>query len=168
MSGVTLQINDLKALERLLGGDGVLEVDIRKSVMLAFVNKYSTTRGSPSAFFDALVSAHKNALADVTSAAERDLAGSIVHYSQGTQPKFQISSKLQQMAQAAVTERLKSDVQEEIQKQWGAMLPRLDELIEAAMGKAIEARVAHVLAGHSAVIANSLLKAKEAIKDLLK
>lgn len=39
-SGVTLQINSLAALERLLGGDNELTASIRKSVAAAFARNY--------------------------------------------------------------------------------------------------------------------------------
>jgi hypothetical protein len=37
---VKIQINSMKALERLIGGDTELEMEIRKSVALAFSKKY--------------------------------------------------------------------------------------------------------------------------------
>lgn len=36
---VTIQINSLEALERLLGGDTQVEVDLRKSVAVKFAEK---------------------------------------------------------------------------------------------------------------------------------
>lgn len=43
MSGVKLQINNLEALERLIGGDTVLELELRKNIIHAFVDKYLTS-----------------------------------------------------------------------------------------------------------------------------
>ena len=37
---LTLQINSLEALERLIGGDSEIEIDIRQSVAAAFAKKY--------------------------------------------------------------------------------------------------------------------------------
>ncbi|GAB3753919.1 hypothetical protein [Spirosoma pomorum] len=40
MAALTLQINSLEALERLIGGDTEMEIDIRRSVVDAFSDKY--------------------------------------------------------------------------------------------------------------------------------
>ena len=40
MSGVKIQINSLEALERLIGGDTQLEIDLRNSIVQEFSKKY--------------------------------------------------------------------------------------------------------------------------------
>lgn len=40
MSGIKIQINSLKALERLIGGDSELELDIRKNIVIDFTKRY--------------------------------------------------------------------------------------------------------------------------------
>jgi Glu-tRNA(Gln) amidotransferase subunit E-like FAD-binding protein len=40
MNGVKIQINSLEALERLIGGDSELEIELRNSIIQSFTNKH--------------------------------------------------------------------------------------------------------------------------------
>jgi hypothetical protein len=40
MSGIKIQINSLEALERLIGGDTELEIDLRRTIVQEFTNKH--------------------------------------------------------------------------------------------------------------------------------
>lgn len=62
MSGTKIQINSLQALERLIGGDTELELEMRKSIANEFAGKYLKTL-----FHDRLIEAAANTInAEVT------------------------------------------------------------------------------------------------------
>lgn len=165
MSSVTIQINSLEALERLIGGDAALEVDLRKSVVHAFIRKHCSAGHPNTPFITALIDAHSAAIPTIVAKAEASLLDSVFRYADdGDTPYFEPSSKLKSM----VDVKLQKTVQAEVQKRWAALLPTIDEKMDAALSTAIERKATAVVEAHSASISKAVASAKAAIADLLK
>lgn len=74
MNKLTIQINNLEALERLIGGDSQVEIDIRNSVVQRFAEKHLKPLANSDFIKNTLSSIKEQIYAEVKNKVEKEIA----------------------------------------------------------------------------------------------
>ena len=74
MNKLTIQINNLEALERLIGGDNEVEIDIRNSVVQKFAEKHLKALANSSEISSTLNDIQTDISKQVTEKCEKEIA----------------------------------------------------------------------------------------------
>jgi queuine/archaeosine tRNA-ribosyltransferase len=83
MNKLTLQINNLEALERLIGGDSQIEIDIRNSVVQKFAEKHLKPLANSPLIEDTVHKLNKEITAQISDQCAKSIA-SFKKYSDGS------------------------------------------------------------------------------------
>lgn len=131
MNTLTIQINDLSALERLIGGDTQVELDIRQSVVESFTKKH----------LKSLVDA--NVMNRIQSAVVEETSAGLV---EKIQASWSSNYKLTTTAQQLISNSVKDVVAQEV-----------SQLVRDEIGRTnISATITDLLQKQSAFISNEL------------
>jgi hypothetical protein len=144
--GTTIQINSLEALERLLGGDSQLEIDLRHSVVEAFARKHLKALTT----LDAVSSAARQLRSEFEAQLRRDtqeLVGKEI--SSWNDRRIELSPALKEKIRAEVTaqatEAYRNCYQEfiasHLEKAKKEALRVLEERVNVAIGVDFQVRV---------------------------
>ena len=128
-SGVTLQINSLAALERLLGGDNELTVSIRKSVAAAFVRNYIT---------DLIRSEFTQKDAELKKAIADEVAKVCLQkakYSVNWVPTYELTPAIKEKIQSEVTTLVSNVIRDEVVRQSDALMTLMKDELEKLRGR---------------------------------
>ncbi|RTL07741.1 hypothetical protein EKK58_00950 [Candidatus Dependentiae bacterium] len=123
-SGVTLQINSLAALERLLGGDNELTTSIRKSVAAAFARNYMV---------DLVRSEFANKEAELKRAVAEEVNKVCLQKTRESptwSPSFELSPSMKEKIRTEVATQLTSVINAEVAKQGETIMAALREELE--------------------------------------
>jgi len=80
MNKLTIQINNLEALERLVGGDNEVEIEIRNSVVQRFAEKYLKPLANSDAITNALATIKEDISKQVKEKCEKEIASFKTNY----------------------------------------------------------------------------------------
>lgn len=132
--GIKIQINSLEALERLLGGDDELEIEVRKSVIEAFGKGFVKSAANAREIAAEISETRKMALEAIQKEAERSFG--LVR--EKTYPyTARLSPGLTERIRSAVV----SELHDEIQNQVRAARDQIAEIVEAQVRRTVEASV---------------------------
>lgn len=170
MSGhVTIQINSLDALKRLLGDDPEMGLEVRRSVMIDFLRAHlEHTKGK---FASELLRASNEGVAALQAALEAELLGSkLTNRNNYGTPVFVLSPSepLRDAVKAAVQTMIQDTIQKEVQEQWTKLLPTIDAKIETSFGRAIGERVEAAIKSQTKVLGDAMQKIKDGIREFVK
>ncbi len=160
MSHQTLQINTIQALERLIGGDTALELEIRQNVVEAFAKKH--LKGLMSEFYSKQSAA---VIESVKADSEKIIKEVVASYLKSKGDYWAghtlvITQEGKDVIKNAAHQQVKVIFDEAIQLQLATLLAQLPKIIEKKVNDTINFEVAkQVKEG----IANKLQQLKESI-----
>jgi hypothetical protein len=126
---IKIQINNLEALERLIGGDSDLELELRNSIVQAFANKHLKAVANATIMQTGvdLSRNHANAVAkEVEATFTEQVKGSYIGARR--QLKASILKQIESTVKSETQDAIREIVREEIQK--SGVLPNLETLIK--------------------------------------
>ena len=129
-----LQINSLEALERLIGGDTEIEVDVRNNIVEAFAKKYLKSIVQSANFSGLQSRVLKDLEAEVDAAVAKEV-GTVRRAYQGAAPTVQLRDAIRSSIQTAVVEVIKPLVENATAE----FTSRYTTTIQAMVDKAINA-----------------------------
>jgi len=158
MASLTLQINSLAALERLLGGETQLEIGLRHSVVQAFAEKHLKAIAKDPGF-----SARTKAISEqvsesltkqVRETVDRHLGTVIQDRWDGRKIGIKLHPPVQQDLETKACDAVRAAIDAAVTKSQDTWLPkieasvqsRIDRNIEALVNQRVDARVKEVLA----------------------
>lgn len=139
---VVLQINSVAVLERLLGGDGAVELDIRNSIVQNFATRHLKPLMNGNQGVAELVKTVKES---VVVEAKRDIeafAGTFTKEGNWGAVRFQLSQEIKDNIKSFVDSEVRNiirDTTQEMVEAWDTK--RLEELIEARANQEFNRRV---------------------------
>lgn len=102
---VKLQINSLEALERLLGGDSELEIEMRKSIAYDFTTKYLKTLANDPAVQNHMNEARRQ-LADIVKVAVEKEIGTAKSTNYYPYTVFHFNSQIMEQVNKQITDKV--------------------------------------------------------------
>lgn len=134
-NNLTIQINSLEALERLIGGDSQVEVEVRNSVVQRFAEKHLKPLANSPAIKNTFDSIRNGITKDIQEKCEKEIATFKTNY-YGTVTELQINptikAQLHSMVRSAVDEKIAKEVEEAL-KTW-----RSDSEVQKMIDKRFE------------------------------
>jgi len=158
MNNLTIQINNLQALERLIGGDSQVEIEIRNSVVQKFAEKHLKPLANCEPVTSTLHTIKQEILKTVQEKCEKDIATFKTEYYNGRISEVKLNPSIK----AEIDSQVRNLVDEAIRKS-------VDEAIKfwangAEVEKRIERRFEYYTTEHiNTTIKTRLEKVKAAL-----
>lgn len=115
MNKLTIQINNLEALERLIGGDSEVEVDIRNSVVQRFAEKHLKPLANGHEISDTLTAIMSDIRKQISEKCEKEIAtfqttwGGSVH---DIKLRPEIKAEIERQVRTLTDEHIRKSVEE--------------------------------------------------------
>ena len=129
---ITIQLNSLEALERLIGGDAQLEIDIRNSVVQSFAEKHLKAIASS----EAVAAKCKQVSTAVDTAFRAEVEqriGNITKNFDGTVRAITLRTEVRSELSEAINERVKTAVRDATRESLDKFVEQIPALVDAAV-----------------------------------
>jgi hypothetical protein len=135
---VKIQINSLEALERLIGGDSELEIEVRQSVASAFAARYLKPLAESPVFLNAIRDVRKDTDALLRTSIEKTM-GSLTRDWDHKITSIKLADEWKREIEKAVAAEVTSEIRKEVIKAMEARDAGIKKIVESLdMGKLIE------------------------------